>query len=176
MKTIYDMPILLHGAELRKAQERDIPKISALTRGENLLFRSLREIRYLLHYYHVVEDIYTKEITGCIGAKIYDNDAEITSFILEERYRHIGIGRDLLRKQLGFLSSQIEISRIFVLTTREVAQSSFSTEGFVEVGIQLFKPKVLSDCANCRKNVFKNSKHLCNEIAMIYKRPPSQKG
>lgn len=168
MKTIYDIPILSAGAEFRKAQEKDIPAISTLTQEKNLLFRSSAEIRAFLPYYHVAVDIWTGEIAGCIGAKTYGTDAEIISFRVKERFLKIGIGRDLLKKQLEFLSNQTGILRIFALTTREIAVSNFLKAGFIEVGIQLFEPKVLLDCAKCPKNVFSADKHLCNEIAVIY--------
>jgi N-acetylglutamate synthase-like GNAT family acetyltransferase len=169
MKTIYDIPILSAGAEFRKAQEKDISAISMLTQRKNLLFRSSAEIRSLLPYYHVAVDIWTGEIAGCVGAKIYGADAEIISFRVKERFLKIGIGRNLLKKQLEFLSNQSEILRIFALTTREIAANNFLKAGFIEVGIQLFGPKVLLDCAKCPKNVFSNERHLCNEIAVIYK-------
>ena len=154
--------------ELRKAREKDIFAISQLTIGKNLIFRSPEEVELLLPCYHIAEELGTGKLAGCISTKMYDLDAEIVSFRIEEQFSGLGVGKALFQKQLHFLLSRKSISRIFALTTRKVASMIFLRAGFVEVGIQLFGPKVLLECAKCQKNVFLDGKHLCDEIAVLY--------
>lgn len=159
------------GIKFRKAEEKDVPVISELTLEKNLLPRSSEEVRSLLSHYHLAVDAETEEIAGCISTKIYDADAEIISFRVKEKFLGLGIGKELLERQLDLLNNQGEISRIFALSTEEVATRIFLKAGFVKVGIQLFGPKVISDCIRCPKNRFSNvdGKYLCDEIAMIYR-------
>lgn len=171
MDTIHNVSEARDKIVLRKAEEKDIPAISGLTLEKNLLPRSAEEVRSLLPYYCVAVDTATGKIAGCISTKVYGADAEIISFRVRENFLGRGIGIDLLKRQLQLLSGQKEITRIFALTTREVAARIFLRAGFIEVGIQLFGPKVLSDCAKCPKNNFSDTdgRHLCDEIAVIYR-------
>lgn len=162
------LPTNLREIEIRKAKEKDVFAISQLTIGENLIFRSPEEVELLLPCYHIAEEVKTGKLAGCISTKMYGLDAEIVSFRVEEQFFGLGIGKALFQKQLHFLLGRKSISRIFALTTRKVASMLFLRAGFVEVGIQLFGPKVLLECAKCQKNVFLEGKHLCDEIAVLY--------
>ena len=156
---------------LRRAEDADIHPISELTRQENLLFRSPEDVEILLPCYHVAENAETGEIIGCISAKMFGHDAEIISFRVRQDFAGIGIGTELLAIELEFLKERESVKRIFSLTTRKVFEGSFSKAGFVEVGIQMFDPKVIQVCSRCPKNVFVDGKHKCDEIAVMYPLP-----
>lgn len=154
--------------KFRRGDDGDIHAISELTRAENLLFRSPEDVEILLPCYHIAESVETGEIVGCISAKMYGHDAEVISFRVKEDFLGIGIGAELLDIELEFLKERETVKRIFSLTTRKVFAGSFTKAGFVEVGIQMFDPKVVQVCSKCPKNVFVDGKHLCDEIAVIY--------
>lgn len=169
MTTLHIMHTDLGDVAFERPRRKDIYAISELTRGKNLIYRSPEEVEILLPCYHVAVRAETGEIVGCISAKMYGTDAEIVSYRLNKQFRGQGVGRQLIKMQLQFLVGRAGIERIFALTTKEVAVKIFLKAGFIEVGIQLFGPKVLLECSRCPKNIISEGRHLCDEIAVIYR-------
>ena len=155
--------------KLRKASKRDSAGISKLTQKfSTTLSRSPKEILRLAGNFYVVENQNGKMI-GCCGFKVWDNDAEIISLIVNKPYQGRGVAKKLLKGIIGQLKKTKNVKYIFALATSDVAQRIFIPAGFIPAGIQMFNQKVAKDCKRCRKNKL-NSKnqYLCDEIALLY--------
>lgn len=159
----------------RKAKEKDVSTISSLTEYETLLPRSVDEVREILPYYFVAECVETGQIVGCISAFIHQSmldeskyEAEIVSLRVLDEFKGNGIGSALLQLELEALKRRTDLKHIFAFTTEKVFTGSFSKAGFVEAKPQLFGAKVIQACAKCPKNVYKDGKHHCDEIAVLY--------
>ncbi|MDO8593004.1 MAG: GNAT family N-acetyltransferase [bacterium] len=151
--------------EASKEQDFDI---SELTRGENLCYRSPEEVDSQISNFLVAINE-RKEVIGCVGSKLYGLNMEIISLMTKKEFRGRGLGTILLQRKVEELRKWDSLN-IFALTTENVAIKLFFPLGFIEVGIQLFGPKVLTDCLGCSKNRMKEGVHLCNEIAVLYQR------
>lgn len=153
---------------ITKARDEHVAAISRLTKGENLRFRPPEEVHSLLSNFLVALDG-GNEVAGCVGSKLYDMDMEIISLRVKKKFLNKGLGKKLLVKKLLSLKAWPKIN-IFALTTEGIADRLFFPLGFIRVGIQLFGPKVLTDCLGCHKNKMKGSRHLCNEFAVFYQK------
>jgi len=156
--------------KLRKASKRDSTGISKLTQKfSTTLSRSPKEILRLAGNFYVVEN-QNSRIIGCCGFKVWDNDAEIISLIVEKPYQRKGIAKKLLKEIIGQLKKIKSVKCIFALATSDVAEKIFKPAGFFPAEIQMFNQKVAKDCKRCQKNKL-NSKnqYLCDEIALLYK-------
>ena len=153
---------------IKEAVKHQVEIISELTIGENLHYRSPEEVASLLANFLVALDE-KKEVVGCVGSKLYDLNMEIIALRTTEEFRNQGLGKILLTQKLEALKLWPKIT-IFALTTEDLAKNLFFPLGFIEIGIQLFGPKVLTDCLGCHKNKMVGAKHLCNELAVLYPR------
>jgi len=154
------------------AKLEDVFDISELTKGENLRYRPEEEVTVNLKNFFVLKHKQVGLI-GCIGSKTYeDADVEIISLRIKEKFcgNGLGFGKKLLRKKLESLAGVK--GRIFALTTPERAEITFLPMGFIKAGILMFGEKIKADCLDCKKNVMENGIYKCNEIAVLYKKPP----
>ncbi len=153
---------------ITEARKQHISRISELTKGDNLRYRPPEEIDSLLSNFLVAINE-KKEVVGCVGSKLYDLDMEIISIRTIEDFQHQGLGKALLEQKVNGLKKWSRLN-IFALITETSAKKLFFPLGFIKVGIQLFGPKVLTDCLGCPKNRMEGGVHLCNEIAVLYQR------
>lgn len=158
----------IYSIVIKGAREKHIGAISALTRGINLRYRPPEEIASHLSNFLVAMDEKGK-VVGCVGSKLYDFNMEIISLRIIEEYVNKGLGKMLLKHKLEELKEWPKLN-VFALTTKTLADKLFFPLGFIEVGIQLFGSKVLTDCLGCSKNRLEGRQHLCNEIAVLYLR------
>lgn len=159
----------MNDIKIRKARKKDRHVISRLTGlYPNTLYRSAKEIEKNINNYLIAVN-QKEKVIGCCGYKIWDDSAEIISWIIEKQYRKRGLGLLLLQNVIKNLKKKAEIKNIFVVTTRQLADRIFKKIGFVEVGIQMFPEKVLLDCKKCKKNYCSFGKYACDEIALLYK-------
>lgn len=150
-----------------EARKRHVAEISELTRGENLRYRPPEEIDSCISNFLVAMNK-KKEVVGCVGSKLYELNMEIIALRNPKEFRNPGLGKILLKQKIQELKKWGRLN-IFAVTTEAVANRLFFPLGFIEVGIQLFGPKVLTDCLVCPKNKMEGKVHLCNEIAVLYK-------
>lgn len=157
----------LKGVVIIEARKRHVTAISELTRGENLRYRPPEEVDSHISNFLVALNE-KKEVVGCVGSKLYELNMEIISLRSTPEYKSLGLGKVLLEQKVQELKKWGRLN-IFALTTEVVANRLFYPLGFIKVGIQLFGPKVLTDCLGCPKNKMEGKIHLCNEIAVLYK-------
>ncbi len=156
---------------IRRAKISDRHSISRLTKKcPDTLGRSPEQIAKIISHFFVALGE-KGEIAGCCGYQLWENDAEIISWIVEKKYRGSRIGKDILLSLLKDMRKKKNIKKIFVVTVSKLAKKYFQPLGFLPTGLQMFSPKVLEDCQRCPKNCFKEGKYQCNEIALILKRP-----
>lgn len=151
---------------IAEARVKHVDAISNLTQGINLRFRSPIEVHSLLSNFLVAIDG-KNDVVGCVGSKLYDLDMEIISLRVKDEFLFKGLGKKLLTQKLFELKMWPKIN-IFSLTTEALAQRLYYPLGFTKVGIQLFGPKILTDCLECHKNKMEGGKHLCDELAVLY--------
>lgn len=153
--------------KIRKAKLSDKIEISRLTRkNPGTLDRSPREIANMIGNFFVAEDPRGK-IVGCCGCKLWDNDAETISWIVDRGYQRHGLGKKILVKLLEDMKRRKKIKNIFVVTVPILAKKYFEPLGFLRTGLQMFSGKVIENCRRCPKNSFKGKKYQCNEIALV---------
>ena len=156
--------------KIRKASKRDSTDISRLTKKfSTTLSRGPKEILRLTRSFYVAENQRGK-VVGCCGFKVWDNHAEIISLVVNTPHRRKGLARSLFEKVFDRLKETKDVEKIFVLSTKDVAEKIFMPAGFFPAGIQMFSLKVAEDCKRCPKNKL-NSKgqYLCDEIVLVYK-------
>ena len=156
--------------KIRKAVKGDSAGISKLTKKfPTTLSRSPEEIFRLAGNFFVAENKKAKVI-GCCGFKIWDNDREIISLIVDSPHQKKGLAKNLLEKVLGQLKETKTAKKRFVLSTKEIADKIFAPAGFFPAGIQMFSQKVGQDCKRCRKNKLDSrGRYLCDEVVLVYK-------
>jgi N-acetylglutamate synthase-like GNAT family acetyltransferase len=150
---------------IEPAKDCDIAEISRMTEGEELLFRSPKEIKTLLSYFLVARDK-NGEILACVGAKPCGEDLEIIA-LKKKISCQKKIGVRLVAEQLKRLKSA-DYHRIFALAIEPVAKSVFYPLGFNHVSLHLFSGKLKDDCRKCPKSGIKNEHCTCDEIALLY--------
>jgi len=154
---------------IRKAKLADKSAISRLTKKyPDTLARSAAEIGKMIANFWVAESPRGK-IVGCCGWKLWSGDAEIISWVVEKKYRKYGAGKKILLALLRDLRRKKTVKNIFAVTVPPLAQKYFEPLGFLPTGLQMFSEKVISDCKRCPKNIFRNKKYQCNEIALVLK-------
>lgn len=145
---------------IRKAKISDIKTIQKMLANQakkgDLLPRSLSEL------YDFIRDIFVNEedgiITGTCSLHIcWEDIAEIRSLVVGGKYRHKGIGGELVRACIAEALT-LGIYKIFVLT---YVDNFFSAYGFMEIDKAFLPQKIWSDCLKCVK--FPD----CDEIAML---------
>lgn len=155
--------------KIRRAKMLDKFKISCLTKAnKDTLDRNPQEITKLISNFFVAENQHGK-IVGCCGYKLWDNDAEIISWIVDKGYQKKGLGKKILAKLLEDMKRRKKIKNIFVVTVPVLAKRYFQPFGFLKTGLQMFSGKVFADCQRCPKNSFRRKKYQCNEIALVLK-------
>ncbi|MDD5489983.1 MAG: GNAT family N-acetyltransferase [Candidatus Moranbacteria bacterium] len=162
--------------KIRKASKSDSAGISRLTKKfSTTLSRGPEEISRLARNFFVAENQKGK-IVGCCGFKKWDSDAEIIALIVDSPYQKKGLASRLFGKVLGQLKKTKSVEKIFVLSTKDVAEKIFSPAGFFPAGIQMFSRKVGEDCRRCRKNRLDcKGRYLCDEIVLVYKNPKGRR-
>ena len=156
--------------KIRKASKRDSTRISRLTKKfSTTLSRSPKEILRLAENFYVAENKKGK-VVGCCGFKVWDNQAEIISLVVDTPHQRKGLARSLFEKVLDRLKKTKAAKKIFVLSTKDVAERIFVPAGFFPAGIQMFSQKVGEDCQRCRKNrLDSKGRYLCDEVVLVYK-------
>lgn len=134
----------------------------------NVLVRPLEELSALIPQFIVLE--LDGSIVGCCGYKLWDNQAEIISWIVHTDYQGQNWG-DKLIKACVQLAREREVDLIFTLTTWR-GRHFLERQGWIVVGINYLTKKVITDCAHCPKNQILEGQYLCDEIALIL---PQQK-
>jgi len=156
--------------KIRKAKKKDAKAISRLTnKFPDTISRSPWEISEMIGNFWVAENSRGR-IVGCCGAKMWRRDAEIISWIVEEKYQGSDVGKKVLLSLIKNLRKKNFIRNIFAVTVPALAKKYFRPLGFLPTGLQMFSTKVLEDCQNCPKNRFRNGKYQCNEIALVLKK------
>ncbi len=148
---------------LRKARIGDVKTIHRMINisasREEMLPRSLMDIYGSLRDFFVCYDEESLQMQGiCAMSIIWDNLAEIRSLYVEEQFRGMGIGRNLVEACISEAIT-LELYRIFTLTYKK---EFFRHLGFLEVDRSSLSEKIWTDCFRCSKYP-----DYCDEAAMI---------
>ncbi len=148
---------------IRKAKTKDAYKIRNILKKysaqADILIRPLNDIYENIRDFFVVE--YKNKIIGVIALHIYWEDiAEIRSFVIEEKYRNLSLGKKLLETALKE-AKELDLKKVFALTKIE---KFFINNGFKKISRKKLPQKIWRDCLFCAKYPDK-----CDEIAVIKK-------
>ena len=146
--------------KIDKAAVKDASKIYNLinesAKNSKILPRALSYIYENIRDYWVIRD--DKDIVGCAALHvIWEDLAEIKSFVVKKKSRGEGIGAGLIEKALKE-AVELNIKQVFVLT---FIPEYFSKFGFKLVDKSFLPHKIWAECINCPK--FPN----CDEEAMV---------
>jgi len=147
---------------IRYAEERDIEAILGLinhyAKQGVILERSSNEI--LAHIDNFIVAEHNKKVIGTVTFFDYGrNLKEVRSFAINEEYRGMGIGSEMLKRLIGAIL-KVRNARIFTLT---YSPEFFKKNGFAVVSKDEFPEKIWKDCANCK------DWDRCGETALVYK-------
>lgn len=146
--------------KVEKATLKEVPQIQSLVncyaRKGFLLPRSLLDIYESIRDFFVVKD--GNEVVAAGALKIFWEDlAEIRSLAVDEQYRGLGLGRELVYACFRE-AIELGVKKVFVLTN---TPEYFSHLGFLPVDRKELPHKVWSDCLKCPK--FPD----CDEVPLV---------
>lgn len=146
---------------IRSAQIIDIPDILALFADEvkagRMLSRDKEEIQANIQNWRVA--YINDEIIGCVSLVFFNNTlCEIRSLAVDERHRHNGLGKRLIKSALD-LAEETGATKVLTLTR---ASRVFELLGFQLNDIRNFPEKVRQDCKPCPYI------NACDEVALVY--------
>jgi amino-acid N-acetyltransferase len=145
---------------IRKALLKDVKEIQRLTKAYSsragILPRSLSELYDHLRDFYVY--VRNGKVIGICSLHIcWEDLAEIRSLVVQEKDRHKGIGRKLVKVCLDEAKA-LGVKRVFALTYET---GFFGKQGFKEVDKAILPHKIWTDCLNCVK--FPD----CDEVAVV---------
>jgi amino-acid N-acetyltransferase len=149
--------------EVRRARVDDVPDIYQLLRllaQQGLLLpRSYSNLYEMVQTLYVARDSANPEILGGVASLqvAWEDLAEVRSLAVPERFRGLGLGRDLTLA-LEEDARALRIKKMFVLT---YVPQFFQKLGYREVSLDTLPQKIWSVCFNCVH--YPN----CQEIALV---------
>lgn len=154
---------MMHPAEVRKANEGDIPAIHQLldiyAQKQIVLPRSEEDIRHYLANFTVAVNE-SGLLLGCVAVRDFGNNLlEVRSLVVSPALQRGGVGRALVEHCIERLKQERGEFRLFALTLQP---GFFKRIGFDIADRELFPEKIWSDCSKCPK------KNCCDEIAVLY--------
>lgn len=150
----YGKPTL---ADIDKMQEM----VASYVKDGTILKREDDEVATNIRSYIIAKE--GSRLIGYLALHIHTKDlAEVRSFIVEESYRHQGIGKALINEAKKE-ADKLGIKRVLTLTYENL-KSFFKQAGFKDVDKQeIPQQKIWADCIKCIH--FPTS---CSEYALIY--------
>ncbi len=152
MNIIYVKPKLYDIDDMQRVVKKAVEEGIILPRSDDEIATNIRS-------YIVAK--YEKKIVGFTALHIHTKTlAEIRSLIVDENYRGLGIGKDLVKKAIEE-GRDLGVKEILSLTYNK---DFFEKLGFMEIKKEKIpEHKIWADCIKC--------KHfpICNEISMIKK-------
>ena len=150
---------------IRRATISDVPRMQEIINSHaelgKMLFKSYAQLYETLRDFAVYEETAAdgaKQIFGVTAlAIIWADLAEVRSLAVEEKFRGMGIGRQLVEWTIEE-ARRHQIRRVMALTYE---QTFFEKLGFEVVDKSTLPLKVWSDCVVCPK------RDGCDEIAMV---------
>ena len=150
---------------IRKAKEEDIEGILKIINDPELesvvLKKSKEDIKNNNYFIAKIDN----KIVGVVGYKLWENGntkPEVISLVVDKNYQGRGVGFDLVKFCLEEIKSK-GFKSVFTFTG---VSRLFVKFGFKKVDVSRFSEKVLSDCANCPKNINGPTIMPCDEVAM----------
>lgn len=137
---------------IRKAALRDAPDILRLVndnaRRGLMLAKSPYDIyRNILEFIVYVDDK-TGTVVGCSRlAVLWKDIGEVASLAVDDRFKRMGIGRELVKKCIE-TAKEIGLPKVISLTYQN---AFFESVGFKRVNRENLPHKVFSDCIHCPK-------------------------
>jgi len=132
---------------IRYMEEKDILKVVSLEKkifkeslGEEFLYNELKLNPYQKYFIYEIND----ELIGYIGLRVYDKDAEVLNFLINEDYQNKGYGKKLMAFILKYLKeSKVETLTLEVSVLNKKAINFYKKHKF--------------EIINVRKNYYKNN-------------------
>src|SRR5690625_138228 len=132
---------------IRYMEEKDILKVVSLEKkifkeslGEEFLYNELKLNPYQKYFIYEIND----ELIGYIGLRVYDKDAEVLNFLINEDYQNKGYDKKLIDFILKYLKeSKDETLNLEVSVLNKKAINFYKKHKF--------------EIINVRKNYYKNN-------------------
>lgn len=157
---------------VERARLTDVPQIQELINHfadqDTMLHRSLSEIYEGIRGFVVCHDE-EGNIAGCALLQTqWEDEAELKSVAVYEKYQGCGYGKTLVRACLKE-APDLGVSKVYLLAYQS-ASPFFAHLGFIPVDMKTLPRKLWGECrSHCPK-----SYPSCGEIPMILHVPPTQ--